>query len=168
MSTHNYLSDFARTTEDIHKIVTELHNTAQDQLTAIRSILRHPRSLARPTASWRPPQARLSAANHHTLTAALSRYRVGPLAQSRVRGYGEQRTPAYVVSVRITAPSGDTPSAPLAEAWIRALIPPEFINAVHRIDTTFETVAIYAWLVDANYILVHSPASIFAGFSRAA
>ncbi|WP_455006059.1 hypothetical protein [Corynebacterium propinquum] len=56
----------------------------------------------------------------------------------------------------------------MAEAWIRALIPREFINAVHRIDTNFETAAIYAWLVDANYIPVHSPASIFAGFSKAA
>ena len=168
MNTHNYLSDFGRTTHDIHKIVTELHTTAQDQLTAVRSILRHPRSLARPTASWRPPQARLTAGKHQALTAALSRYRVGPLAQSRVRGYGEQRTPAYVVSVRITAPSGAAPSAPLAEAWIRALVPREFINTVHRIDTNFETAAIYAWLVDANYIPVQAPASIFAGFSRAA
>ena len=56
----------------------------------------------------------------------------------------------------------------VAEAWIRAIVPQDMINAVHLIDRKDDTAAIYVWLVDANYVPIHSPASMFAGFSKAA
>jgi hypothetical protein len=119
-------------------------------------------------ANWRPPHLPLAVGKHRQLKATLSRYRVGPLAQSRIRGYGEQRTPAYAVSVRLTDPAGTPPPMVVAEAWIRAIVPQDMINAVHLIDRKDDTAAIYVWLVDANYVPIHSPASMFAGFSKAA
>lgn len=157
-----------RSTRTTHEILTEIRRSEGKQLATIGSILHHPRSLARPMANWRPPLAHLKVGKHRMLTAAISRYRVGRLVQSRVRGYGEQRTPAYVVSIRITDPTGTAPPIPLAEAWIRAVVPENLISAVHQISADHETARIYAWLVDANYVPVHSPASIFAGFSQAA
>ena len=165
MITQHALTHISHTTRDV---VTEIQATASDQLFKLDSVLYHPRSLARPMASWRPPHLTLAVGKHRQLKATLSRYRVGPLAQSRIRGYGEQRTPAYAVSVRLTDPAGTPPPMVLAEAWIRAIVPQDMINAVHLIDREDDTAAIYVWLVDANYVPIHSPASMFAGFSKAA
>ncbi|AKE38902.1 Hypothetical protein NG00_00839 [Corynebacterium camporealensis] len=134
---------------------------------ALQTILRHPRSLARPTPHWRPPQKKLPGINGNPpLVAAITRHRVGARAKARIRGFGEKRTPAYLISLRITDPTGAAVEPGLAEAWTRALLPAQEIDAVHEIGTGYAST--FLWLVDSDYQPVHSPISLFSGFSEAA
>ncbi|WP_245616247.1 hypothetical protein [Corynebacterium doosanense] len=133
----------------------------------LSTVIRHPRSLARPMASWRPPSVDLPRVDgHFQLTATLTRHRVGPRARARVLGYGEDREPAYVISVRITDPGGADVSPSHAESWIRALIGNDSIDAVHEIS--HEVSPTFVWLVDGSFQPLRSPASLFAGFRDAA
>lgn len=135
-------------------------------LEALGSILRHPRSLARPLSSWRPPTKTLPPTpGGPELTVALSRHRVGPRVKARIRGWGEKRTPAYLVSARITEPTGAAPSQQVAEAWIRALVGDGVDEAVHEIAS--RTAITYVWVTDAAYRPISSPASLFAGLFAA-
>lgn len=136
-------------------------------ISALNSILRHPRSLARPVPTWRPPSKHLPQTGESSaLTAAITRHRVGPRARARIRGFGETREPAYVVSVRLTEPRGRPVDPGAAEAWIRALVPADLIGTVHEITGSHPPT--YCWLVDGNYLPVDSPASLFSGFELAA
>lgn len=136
-------------------------------LAALNSILHHPRSLARPVPTWRPPSKHLPRTGKSgALTAAITRHRVGPRARARVRGFGETREPAYVISVRLTEPHGRMTDPVAAEAWIRALVPADLIDTVHQITGSHPPT--YCWLVDGNYVPVDSPASLFSGFEQAA
>ena len=124
-----------------------------ETLRSIESIIRHPRSLARPTPQWRPPSKVLPPIEIYSgeappLTLTISRHRVGERAKARVLGYGEKRVPS------------------LAEAWVRALVPEELVSAVHEISSS--SAATFVWLVDSAYTPVHSPLSLFEGFSQAA
>ncbi|MGP6173516.1 hypothetical protein [Corynebacterium sp. A21] len=136
-------------------------------LQALHSILHHPRSLARPLPTWRPPSKHLPAVHGgDDLTATLTRHRVGPRAKARVRSFGETREPAYVISARLTDPKGGAPERRIAEAWIRALVSEELIDAVHEIEGG--PAPTYCWLVDSHYQPVNSPSSLFAGMADAA
>lgn len=141
--------------------------THQGAVDAINSIIRHPRSLARPTGQWRPPKKDLPGViDWGPLQIALTRHRVGPRAKARVRGYGELREPVYLISARITDPTGvDVPRA-IAEGWIRALVDNHLVGAIHEISTG--SAPTFVWMVDREYRPVHSPVSLFAGFSEAA
>lgn len=133
----------------------------------IHAILHHPRSLARPTAAWRPPVLKLpGVAGQPPLIAAMTRRRVGERVRARVRGFGERRAPAYLLSVRITDPHDREVPAALAEGWIRSLIEPALAGAVHEIEGGGATT--YVWLVDSAFNPVHSPNSLFEGFAAAA
>lgn len=91
---------------------------------------------------------------------------MGERAKARVLGYGEKRVPSYLVTVRITDPTGRPVAPSLAEAWVRALVPEELVSAVHEISSS--SAATFVWLVDSTYTPVHSPLSLFEGFSQAA
>ena len=96
---------------------------------------------------------------------ALTRHRVSERVKARVHGFGEEREPAYLLTVRITDSRG--PVDPVrAEGWVRALVENSLIDAVHEVPSG--RAATFVWLVDAAYHPVHSPASLFAGFSAAA
>lgn len=167
--------------------------SAAETVSKLRTVLRHPRSLARPVASWRPPTLALPAVGAAPpLTIALTRYRVGPVAKARVRGYGATREPAYLISARITDTTGPLRSdAALvaAEAWVRAAVSPAPISAdedtsrpplaavdtphdgygadaVHEITTS--SAATFVWLVDRDFRPVPSPLSMFESFASAA
>lgn len=146
---------------DLAPLLAEIHPRTLGMLT---TMIRHPRSLARQMASWRPPSIDLPRTSGlPALTATLTRHRVGPRARARVLGYGEDHEPAYVVSVRITDPSGAEVSPAAAETWVRAAVGNDHADSVHEIaGTTF------VWLVDGSYQPVRSPASLFQGFQNAA
>lgn len=149
-------------THNLARTITIRH---PDSLAALRSIIRHPRSLARPGASWRPPIKTLPRVDGAELTVAVTRRRVGPRARARVRGYGETNTPAYIIELRLTDSSGLRAQPRTTEAWVRALIPAEHIGAVHEIPGPRATS--YVWLTDAAYTPVRSPASMFEGLQAA-
>ena len=141
-----------------------LRTTFPEITATVNSMMRHPRSLARPVPTWRPPSTRLP--GDEPLTLTLSRMRVGDAVREIVRGTGETRAPAYLVTVRITAPSGRRVPRTAAEAWVRALLADDHITAVHQL--TDEPAPTFCWLVDAHFTPVRSPASLFQQPSAAA
>lgn len=152
------------TTSDITGRITERHG---EVLSRLATTLRHPRSLARPVASWRPVTLPLpSIAGLPALSATVTRHRVGPRAKARVRGYDGEREPAYVVSLRLTDPTGSSVDPALGEAWVRALVGEDHVESVHEIDSSEH--ATYVWLVDGRFVPVTSPATLFTGFTNAA
>ncbi len=150
-------------------IATAISFTCPETLSALRSVVRHPRSLARPLASWRPPSHDLPAVasvGAGPLRIALTRYRVGPRAKARVRGFGEKREPVYLINARLTHPGGGAVDPTAAEGWIRALAGQPAAGAVHEFHTS--QAATFMWLVDRAGQPVASPASLFEGFAAAA
>lgn len=157
----------SKTRLNLAELTAQLRREEAPTIAALNSILHHPRSLARPLPTWRPPSKQLPAVHGgDELTATLTRHRVGPRARARVRGFGETREPAYVISARLTDPRGRAPERHLAEAWIRALVSEELIDAVHEIEGG--QAPTYCWLVDGHYQPVHSPSSLFTGMADAA
>lgn len=138
-----------------------------DALGQVVSLLRHPRSLARPIATWRPPSIVLPPLpGHAALSLTASRMRVGEAARHIVSATGETRTPAYLVTIRVTNPSGHRVSRALAEGWVRALLENEQITAVHEL--TDEPTPTFCWLIDSRFAPVASPASLFQSPAHAA
>lgn len=175
MKTNNYSSNSTASNNAADSyysatdIATEILVTEPEVVKGLRSIIRHPRSLARPMPQWRPPSTRLPAlpaTGARELTMAITRHRVGPRAQARVRGFGEQREPAYMVSVRLSDPSGMPLTPRVAEGWVRSLIDFSRADAIHEISSG--TAATFVWLVDRDFEPIHSPTSLFEGHSAAA
>lgn len=151
------------TAENLAREISREHAPTVD---ALRSIIRHPRSLARSSASWRPPVKELPrVAGSAALTVAVTRRRVGPRARARIQGYGETHVPAYIIELRVTDPSGMPADPAVTEAWIRCLVSPDSLRAVHELPGSRATS--YVWLADATYAPVLSPASMFQGLSAA-
>lgn len=151
------------TAENLAREISREHAPTVD---ALRSIIRHPRSLARSSASWRPPVKELPRVGGSVaLTVAVTRRRVGPRARARIQGYGETHVPAYIIELRVTDPSGMPADPAVTEAWIRCLVSPESLRAVYELPGSRATS--YVWLVDATYAPVLSPASMFQGLSAA-
>ena len=73
--------------------------------------------------------------------------------------------PAYLIELRITDPSGLPVDRRVAEAWVRALVPDEAIEAVHELPAT--RAANYVWLVDGQFNPIESPSSMFEGLVAA-
>lgn len=147
-------------------IAAEIADLYPETVDRLDSVIHHPRSLARPTAAWRPPSKALPRiGSGPQLSAAITRRRVGPKAQARIRGYGEEQVPAYVIEMRIADTSGIPADRRYTEAWVRALVPEESIHAVHEIGSG--RAATYVWLVDGTYTPVPSPSSLFEGMVAA-
>lgn len=135
-------------------------------LADLRTIIHHPRSLARPSAAWRPPVKTLPAPRSGPkLRAAVTRRRVGPRARARIQGWGEEREPAYLVELRISDESGAPTDRGVAEAWVRAVVTDAYAGTVHEIPSA--RAATYVWLVDRSYRPVYSPPSMFDGMTAA-
>ncbi|AZA09526.1 hypothetical protein [Corynebacterium pseudopelargi] len=138
-----------------------------DTLAKIRSTIRHPRSLARPQASWRPPSITLDPPSaSHGLKVAITRRRVGPNVQARIRGYGEHRRPAYVLALRFSYSNGQEVPPLLAEAWVRGIVGEANAGCVHALSDAYTPT--FLWITDAQGQALHSPASLFAAFAQAA
>ncbi len=164
MKKHTIFQRSTLTPFDLTQQILENH---ADTVSAIQTVIHHPRSLARPTPTWRPPQKYLPAtAGATALNMSITRHRVGPRARARIRGFGETREPAYLIAVRITNPEGYQLPPAVSEAWVRALIPAGMEDTVHEISTG--TATTFVWMVDKNFLPVHSPISLFEGFSEAA
>lgn len=143
--------------------ILDRHGATVDALSAI---IHHPRSLARPTATWRPPVKSLPRFDGGPqLSAAVTRRRVGPRARARILGYGETQVPAYLIELRITDASGLPADRRYTEAWVRALVPEDAIDAVHELPAARS--ASYVWLVDGQFNPIASPPSMFEGLSAA-
>lgn len=139
------------------------HPLALDDL---NTIIRHPRSLARPSAAWRPPVKDLPAPDSGPhLSAAVTRRRVGPRARARIQGWGEPHVPAYLIELRFTDASGALVDPHLTEAWVRALVTDNHAGSVHEIASP--RAVTYVWLVDGSFTPVSSPASMFDGMTAA-
>lgn len=135
-------------------------------LEALAAIMHHPRSLARQSGSWRPPTKPLPrVGGGPQLTASITRRRVGPRAQARIRGFGELQVPAYLLELRITDASGLPADRRYTEAWVRALVPEGDIEAVHELPSA--RAATYVWLVDGHFNPIASPSSMFEGLTAA-
>ena len=147
-------------------LAVEIRERHPETLHALNAVMHHPRSLSRPTASWRPPVLTLPRiANGPQLSAAITRRRVGPRARERIQGYGQTQVPAYLVEVRLSDSSGMPADTHLTEAWIRALVPEDAANAVHELPGA-RTVS-YVWLVDGTFTPIESPSSMFEGLTAA-
>lgn len=154
--------DMTNTREIAHQIRT----THADALERFDAVIHHPRSLARPNPTWRPPTRELPrVGNGPSLKVAITRRRVGPRAQARIKGFGESHVPAYLIEVRFTDVTGYTVDRDVAEAWVRALVPADMAGAVHEVYSP--TGATFVWLVDGTFTPVYSPASMFEGIAAA-
>ncbi|MDY3126624.1 MAG: hypothetical protein SOW59_00620 [Corynebacterium sp.] len=161
--TNNNVDNGVSTSDAVSEILV-LHFHVVEQLA---TMMRHPRSLARPVPHWRPQTWKLPGiCGEKDLHVSISRQRVGPRAAARVRGFSESHSPAYVISLRFTDPNGVPVTPAISEAWIRALVPAPSINAVHEISQGHA--ATYVWLVDRDFHPVHSPSSLFSSFIQAA
>lgn len=147
-------------------LARDLRERHPETLTALRAVMHHPRSLSRPTGSWRPPVVTLPRiGNGPQLTAAVTRRRVGPRAKARIRGYGQTQVPAYLVEVRLSDRAGVPVDPHLTEAWVRALVPEDAAHTVHELPGA-RTVS-YVWLVDGAFTPIESPSSMFEGLTAA-
>lgn len=149
-----------------HALAQQIRTTQLPTLDRIESIVHHPRSLARPNPTWRPPTKELPRVGRGPqLKVAITRRRVGPRAVARIKGYGETHVPAYLIELRFTDSTGITVDRDLAEAWVRALVPSDMAGAVHEVYSP--TGATFVWLVDGTFTPVYSPASMFEGLAAA-
>lgn len=165
MNPNQYRTTLSRplSVRDLTHLIRDQHGRVLDRLD---SIIHHPRSLARSNPEWRPPVKTLPRVDGSSqLVAAVTRRRVGPLAQARVKGYGETHVPAYLLEVRFTDPSGRPVDREIAEAWIRGLVPDNLAGAVHELESP--TAATFVWLVDGHFNPVYSPPSMFEGLAAA-
>ena len=151
------------------EIAADLLYHEYDTIESITAILHHPRSLARPTPTWRPPIKQLptpAGGPGGEYCMSITRHRVGSRVKARVRGFGQDRIPAYLITIRITENFGQTVEPAVAEGWVRTLVPAEMVDAVHEVSRGPN--ATYVWLVDSSYQPVRSPESLFVGLTQAA
>lgn len=147
-------------------LVEQIGRRHGDAVASLAAIMHHPRSLARPAATWRPPVKALPRlGGGPQLTAAITRRRVGPRARARILGYGETQVPAYLIELRITDSSGLQADRRYTEAWVRALVPEDAVDAVHELPSA--RAATYVWLVDGQFNPIASPPSMFEGLTAA-
>lgn len=140
--------------------------TPAETVDKVRSIIQHPRSLTRPTPQWRPPVTTLHSPPDGPLNAAISRHRVGPTVRERLHFMGYHNQPAYLVTVRISSPTGDHIPTHLAYEWIAAIVGHGKEHYVHEL--IIDASPTFAWMVDGMYRPVPSPAEIFGGAESAA
>lgn len=131
-----------------------------EALAAVRGTIHHPRSLARTIPTWRPPRVRLPlTADSPQFTVTIVRHRAGDRVREFVHAFGEDRIPAYLVTVRFSDPTGRPVPTRLADEWVQRFTPgaPEY--CVHELRG--ETTPTYCWLVDGSYAPLASPSSLF-------
>lgn len=152
------------TSAEAYTLIRQRHS---EVVNALNMVIHHPRSLARPTPTWRPPSKTLPALpGTGRLTAAITRHRVGPRVRARMHGFDPTAQPAYLVSVRITSPTGEPISPHIVEGWMRNLVGEGNAQCVHAFNE--HNSPTFLWMVDGQYKPIHSPASLFENSSKAA
>lgn len=147
--------------------VDYLRRAYANSLGAVAMTIKHPRSLARSTAAWRPPTIRMTSIDGLCpINLTITRHRVGHLARARIRGYGETRTPAYMVMVRLTAQDGRAIADIEATTWMKALLPDTGEYSLHQVDGLGAPT--FCWVVDQHFTPIESPASLFRAQKTAA
>ncbi|MCK7642954.1 hypothetical protein JIM95_008590 [Corynebacterium sp. CCM 8835] len=137
------------------------------ELAAVHSMMRHPRSLARPSATWRPPSALIPGfGDHPRMKVTLQRYLVGEAVRVRLLAEGVHRSPAYLVTLRLTTPTGVRIEPALAEAWAAAIAGPGSGDCVFEL--TDEPAPTFCWLVERSFLPIPAPDQLFDGHPYAA
>ena len=137
------------------------------QLAAVHSMMRHPRSLARPSATWRPPSAPIPEFGRYPrMKVTLQRYLVGEAVRTRLLAEGISRSPAYLVTLRLTSPTGERIESTLAEAWAAAIAGPDGGDCVFEL--TGEPAPTFCWLVGRSFLPIPAPDRLFDGHPYAA
>ncbi|MEJ5928841.1 hypothetical protein WG915_09495 [Corynebacterium sp. H128] len=145
---------------DIAAATSTIRSRCADSLDLIEMTIKHPRSLARETAAWRPPTLRMPPQfGLSPINVTITRRRVGHLARARIRGYGESRTPAYMLMLRLTATDGRVLEHGEAEAWLRAILPDAGTYSIHELSGLGAPT--YCWIVDQHFTPIASPSSLF-------
>lgn len=143
-----------------------------DTVARFSMLMKHPRSLARPTVTWRPPSLKLVGL-HSTispqphLVASISRRRIGPNVKARLKGFGVRQQPAYLMSVRISDSKSNNVSFEHAEQWMLQLVGPQYAECIHMI-TDHGQCPVFVWIVGGDFQPLPSPASMFQTFQAAA
>lgn len=152
----------------IHDLVSRIQFDHPDILERLHSTMHHPRSLARPMATWRPPTITLPDPSRDTnLCTTLTRRRVGPQAVHFMAEYNAHApAPAYVISMRITRPTGATLPRRFCEAWVRAFVGETAQDCIHYVEERRSMT--FFWLVDAHFRPLPSPAAMFSDAPLAA
>lgn len=144
-----------------------VRNRFAPQLAVVHSMMRHPRSLARPSATWRPPSAAIPELGRYPrMKVTLQRYLVGEPVRTRLLAEGIARSPAYLVTLRLTSPTGERIEPALAEAWATAIAGPDSGDCV--LELTGEPAPTFCWLVERSFLPIPAPDRIFDGHPYAA
>lgn len=85
--------------------------------------------------------------------------------RARLRSYGQTQVPAYLVDLHLTNASGQPPDCRVTEAWARALVPDDAIEAVHEVPSL--RAVSYVWLADSDFNPVAAPVAMFANLPAA-
>lgn len=129
--------------------------------------MRHPRSLARPSATWRPPSTVVPATDGHPrMNVTVHRYLVGEAVRARLLSQGVHRSPAYLVTLRLTAPTGERIVPSMARDWAVAVAGPDSGDCVFEL--TAEPAPTFCWLVEQSFRPVPAPDHFFDGHPCAA
>ncbi|VEH08961.1 Uncharacterised protein [Corynebacterium kutscheri] len=154
---HLYVSSHEQSPINIARYI-DRHFTRD--LDALHSILRHPRSLARNHATWRPPAKKLpKLPGGEELVATITRHRVGAKVQTTMHSFDNSAPAVFLISLRITSPKGNHVSTAISEGWIHALLGSSAVECAH--DITTNNTHTYVWITDKNYFPLHSPAMLF-------
>ena len=157
----------ARVSKLLIDAVEAAYTSPEEATDSLIAMMKHPRSLARPTAQWRPPTLRLpSTALTPQLTVTVSRHRVGRNVRESVHNFGEKRTPAYLITLRFSDPTGRPVGPKGAEMWVRSVVADSSEDMVHEL--TGQSTPTYCWIVDAYFRPMPSPRSLFTSVTSAA
>ncbi|GEM_PF-1340724 len=154
-----------RSTSTPQDLVNDLYSAGtgkdlHDALDEVRGTIHHPRSLARAIATWRPPRIRLPlTADSPEFIVSVSRHRAGARVREFVQAFGEDREPAYLITVRFSDPTGRPVHTHQADAWVRRFTPGAPEHCIHELRG--EATPTYCWLVDGAFAPLASPSSLF-------
>lgn len=136
----------------------------------LASVIAHPRSLARPSAQWRPPTVQFPRTSTlPAVSATISKYRTGRSVVAFMHRAGYDDIPAYLVSLRLTDPSGTPLSLADSQQWVDSIAfatfdaPP---GSVYHV--VGEPTPTFCWLVNGSYAPISSPIEVFTALDKAA
>lgn len=140
------------------------------KVAAATSIIHHPRSLARPAVSWRPPQLKLPAQGKlPALTMTILRRHVSsPIAKKYHEQAPGSSSPAYLIEARFTMDQDCFSQAGTTAAawWLTRIATPGDADWIHCVQLGNALLAY--WLVDGSFTPIAAPENLITGFSKAA
>ena len=151
-----------------HTVAATIRSHHADLLCDVWSIIKHPRSLARPNANWQAPVKQLPAIDTlkflpwaKDLQLSVTRLRVGPKIRHQLHVFNEatKRQAAYIITVQFHSPLARGIPQYFTEGWIHAVVGEKYLDCVHHL--TGHVTSTYIWVVDSQFQPIHSPASLF-------